>query len=88
VDVEHIMRLDGWEMLDMVVMYTRSVKFEDSLKMYEMYTTNDNFRLVGDFDGDGQTEILVTNYHGFGILKNEYQHYEPGTHDLQHESGS
>jgi len=35
VDVEHIMRLGGWETLDMVVRYTRSVKFEDSLKMYE-----------------------------------------------------
>jgi len=35
VDVEHIMRLGGWESLDMVVRYTRSVKFEDSLKMYE-----------------------------------------------------
>jgi integrase/recombinase XerC len=35
VDVEHIMRLSGWETLDMVVRYTRSVKFEDSLKMYE-----------------------------------------------------
>jgi hypothetical protein len=29
------MRLGGWENLDMVVRYTRSVKFEDSLKMYE-----------------------------------------------------
>ena len=29
VDVEHIMRLGGWETLDMVVRYTRSVKFED-----------------------------------------------------------
>jgi len=35
VDVEHIMRLGGWETLEMVVRYTRSVKFEDSLKMYE-----------------------------------------------------
>ena len=35
VDVENIMRLGGWETLDMVVRYTRSVKFEDSLKMYE-----------------------------------------------------
>jgi site-specific recombinase XerD len=34
VDVEHIMRLGGWETLDMV-RYTRSVKFEDSLKVYE-----------------------------------------------------
>jgi hypothetical protein len=25
----------GWETLDMVVRYTRSVKFEDSLKVYE-----------------------------------------------------
>ncbi len=35
VDVEHIMRLGGWHMLDMVVRYTNSVKFDDSLKMYE-----------------------------------------------------
>jgi integrase/recombinase XerC len=35
VDVEHIMRLGGWETLEMVVRYTKSVKFEDSLKMYE-----------------------------------------------------
>lgn len=34
-DVEHIMRLGGWESLDMVLRYTRSVKFEDSLKLYE-----------------------------------------------------
>jgi site-specific recombinase XerD len=35
VDVEHIMRLGGWETLDMVVRYTRSVKFEDSMGIYE-----------------------------------------------------
>jgi site-specific recombinase XerD len=35
VDVEHIIRLGGWETLDMVVRYTRSMEFEDSLKMYE-----------------------------------------------------
>jgi hypothetical protein len=35
VDVEHLMRLGGWETLDMVVRYTRSVKSKDSLKMYE-----------------------------------------------------
>jgi hypothetical protein len=29
VGVEHIMRLGGWETLDIVVRYTRSVKFED-----------------------------------------------------------
>ena len=34
VDVEHIMRLGGWETLEMVVRYTRSVKFEDSLQHY------------------------------------------------------
>ncbi len=33
-DVEHIMRLEGWESLDMVLRYTRSVRFEDSLKLY------------------------------------------------------
>jgi hypothetical protein len=26
----------GWETLDMVVRYTTSVKFEDSLKVYEV----------------------------------------------------
>ena len=34
-DVEHIMRLGGWESLDMVLRYTKSVKFEDSLKLYQ-----------------------------------------------------
>jgi len=33
-DIEHIMRLGGWESLEMVLRYTRSVKFEDSLKLY------------------------------------------------------
>jgi site-specific recombinase XerD len=33
-DIEHIMRLGGWSSLDMVLTYTRSVKFEDSLKLY------------------------------------------------------
>ena len=37
-DVEHIMRLGGWESLDMVLRYTRSVKFEDSLKLYRKLT--------------------------------------------------
>ncbi len=34
-DVEHIMRLGGWESLDMVLRYTRNVKFEESLKLYQ-----------------------------------------------------
>ena len=34
-DVEHIMRLGGWESLDMVLRYTRSVKFENSLNLYK-----------------------------------------------------
>ena len=34
-DEGHIMRLGGWETLGMVVRHTRSVKFEDSLKVYE-----------------------------------------------------
>ena len=38
-DVEHIMRLGGWESLDMVLRYTRSVKFEDSLKLYHQIET-------------------------------------------------
>jgi len=33
-DVEHIMRLGGWESLDMVLRYTRNVKFEESLRLY------------------------------------------------------
>ena len=37
-DVEHIMRLGGWESLDMVLRYTRSVKFEDSLRLYRRMT--------------------------------------------------
>jgi site-specific recombinase XerD len=32
-DVEHIMRLGGWESLDMVLRYTRSVRFEESLRV-------------------------------------------------------
>lgn len=32
-DIEHRMRLEGWESLDMVLTYTKSVKFEDSLKI-------------------------------------------------------
>ena len=38
-DVEHIMRLGGWESLDMVLRYTRSVKFEDSLRLYHRLET-------------------------------------------------
>jgi site-specific recombinase XerD len=34
-DIEHIMRLGGWESLDMVLRYTRPVKFEDSLALYK-----------------------------------------------------
>jgi site-specific recombinase XerD len=34
-DVEHIMRLGGWESLDMVLRYTQSVKFEESLQLYK-----------------------------------------------------
>ncbi|MFC1904818.1 tyrosine-type recombinase/integrase [Chloroflexota bacterium] len=33
-DVEHIMRLGGGESLDMVLRYTRSVTFQDSLRFY------------------------------------------------------
>jgi len=33
-DIEHIMRLGGWESLDMVLSYTRSVRFEESLRLY------------------------------------------------------
>ncbi|MFC1979937.1 helix-turn-helix domain-containing protein [Chloroflexota bacterium] len=34
VDSLHIMRLGGWESLEMVERYTRSVSFQDSLKFY------------------------------------------------------
>jgi hypothetical protein len=37
--LEHIMRLGGWESLDMVLRYTRSVKFEDSLRIYRRLET-------------------------------------------------
>ncbi len=30
-DIEHIMRLGGWKSLDMVLRYTRSVRFEESV---------------------------------------------------------
>jgi len=39
-DVEHIMRLGGWESLDMVLRYTKSVKFEESLKLYKEISLN------------------------------------------------
>lgn len=35
IDSLHIMRLGRWESIAMVERYTRSVKFEDSLKLYE-----------------------------------------------------
>ena len=34
-DIEHIMRLGGWESLEMVLRYTQSVKFEDSLRLLQ-----------------------------------------------------
>jgi len=34
-DVEHVMRLGGWESLDIVLRYTRSVKWEESLRLYQ-----------------------------------------------------
>jgi len=39
-DIEHIMRLGGWSSLDMVLTYTKSVKFEDSLKLYKEINTS------------------------------------------------
>ena len=38
-DVEHIMKLGSWESLDMVLRYTRPVKFEDSLRLYRTLET-------------------------------------------------
>jgi hypothetical protein len=32
--MKRIIRLGGWESLDMVLRYTRNVKFEESLKLY------------------------------------------------------
>ncbi len=40
IDVEHIMRLGGWSSLNMVLLYTKSVKFEDSLKIYQSIQNN------------------------------------------------
>ncbi len=34
VDSLHIMRLGRWESIQMVERYTRSVKFDDSLRLY------------------------------------------------------
>jgi len=34
-DIEHIMRLGGWERLNMALRYTRSVRFEESLRLYK-----------------------------------------------------
>ncbi|MBE9501867.1 MAG: tyrosine-type recombinase/integrase [Chloroflexi bacterium] len=39
IDIEHIMRLGGWSSLDMVLTYTKSVKFEDSLRIYKWITS-------------------------------------------------
>jgi len=36
------MRLGGWESLDMVLRYTRSVKFEESLKFYAAIVNHPN----------------------------------------------
>ena len=41
-DIEHIMRLGGWSSLDMVITYTKSVKFEDSLKLYNAVMSKDS----------------------------------------------
>jgi hypothetical protein len=35
IDSLHIMRLGRWESISMVERYTRSVRFEDSLKLYK-----------------------------------------------------
>ena len=40
VDSLHIMRLGRWESIAMVERYTRSVKFEDSLKLYRSLETS------------------------------------------------
>jgi hypothetical protein len=34
-NIEHIMVLGGWESLDMVLRYNRSVRFEESLRLYQ-----------------------------------------------------
>ena len=43
-DVEHIMRVGGRESLDMVLRYTRSVKFEESLTLYRGWAV---YRFIG-----------------------------------------
>ena len=45
-DIEHIMRLGGWESLDMVLRYTRSVRFEESLRLYREMESNDSRSLM------------------------------------------
>ena len=40
-DVKPIMRLGGWEKLDIVGRYKRSVRFEDSLKMLKRERWNE-----------------------------------------------
>ena len=46
VDVEHIMRLGGWETLDMVVRYTKSVEFDDSLQLNQDEMKIYHFHLI------------------------------------------
>jgi hypothetical protein len=56
VDVEHIMRLGGWGKLEIVVTYTKNMKFEDSLAVY-----NNGMQKSGFFRGPGLFCIHVTN---------------------------
>jgi len=35
-DAGHIIRLGGWESLDMVLRYKNGVKFEESLRLYRI----------------------------------------------------
>ena len=49
-DIEHIMRLGGWSTLDMVLIYTKSVKFGDSLKLYNSLMSKNSSNLGVLFD--------------------------------------
>jgi len=40
------MRLGGWESLDMVLRYTRSVRFEESLRLYQEMENNNGDNIL------------------------------------------
>jgi hypothetical protein len=42
------MRLGGWDSLDMVLRYTQSVKFEESLRLYTEMKGKNRLRVRGE----------------------------------------